>query len=195
MNLRTGALFIAEAQYAINQPPAPGAADAPKPTGLPTSLKIGVWYDTGSFPNQRTDGSLSGNHSLYAVADQGVWQNADGPQLLSVFARAMTAPGDRNLVDVSLNAGVTLKAPLPGRDDDVFGIGYGYGHISSDVTPTRSAESFVELTYQAQLTPWLMVQPDMQYVMRPNGGIDNPYLPGRRIGNEQIYGVRSSITF
>ncbi len=210
-NLRTGALFIAEAQYGLNLPSTD--ASAPKPTGLPTSVKIGAWYDTADFPNQTTDTlgrpigaansnniprNMSGNYSIYALVDQGIWQpSPDSAKLVSLFARAMVAPRDRNLVNISVNAGVTLKAPFAGRDNDTLGLGYGYGSISHATlaTPHRTAEHFFELTYQAQVTPWLQIQPDAQYIIRPNGGVPNPYAPGRLLKDEAVFGVKAIITF
>jgi porin len=223
-NLRTGALFIAEVQYALNQPANGDMDDGSKPTGLPGTYKLGAWYDTASFPDQRYDTtglSLSdpnstgnprmrrGNYSLYGVMDQALWQQPDSARVLGVFARVMGAPGDRNLIDFSINAGFTLKAPFAGRDDDTLGIGYGLAKVSSGAQsadravaayggmpyPIRSSESFIEVTYQAQITPWLQVQPDFQYVFSPGGGIQDPYNPSRRIANEAIFGVRTNITF
>lgn len=43
----------------------------------------------------------------------------------------MGAPGDHNLVELGVNAGVTLKAPFKGRDNDEVGIAVGYAHIAS----------------------------------------------------------------
>ncbi len=222
-NLRTGALFIAEAQYSVNLPSTDDSA--PKPAGLPASYKIGAYYDTAGFPDQRFDTTgqllassssngqprlLRGNGMLYGVIDQGVWQEGgDGARLVSVFARAMGSPADRNLVDFSFNGGVTLKAPLPGRDNDILGVGYGIAKIGGNASaadrdraalsgvyvPIRSSESSIEVTYQAQVTPWLQVQPDFQYVFTPAGGIANPVVPGKRLANEAIFGVRSGITF
>jgi porin len=224
-NLRTGALFIAEAQYAINQPPAPGApADAPKPTGLPSSFKIGAWYDTASFPDQRLDTAglplnaatsngnpkmRRGNYSIYGVIDQGIWQpSPDSPLLVSLFARAMGTTGDRNLVNFSVNGGVTVKGLIPGRDSDTLGLGFGVGTLGSSaqqfdrdrnaagtIGPVRSNETFFEVTYQAQVTPWLQVQPDAQYVIRPAGGVPNPYRPGSVLKDELVLGVRANVTF
>jgi porin len=224
-NLRTGALFIAEAQYSLNQPPPAGApADAPKFNGLPSSFKLGAWYDTASFPDRRLDTAgislasaasngvtkaRNGNWSVYGVADQGVWRPApDSPMLVSLFARAMGSTGDRNLIDFGVNGGVTVKALIPGREDDTLGLGFGFGSIGSSARqldrdlvavsgprPIRSNETFIEVTYQAQVAPWLQVQPDFQYVIRPAGGVPNPYNPARRLGDETVFGVRSSITF
>jgi porin len=181
-NLGTGALFIAELQYAINQPPADDKA--PRHEGLPGTYKLGVWFDTGAFPDQRfaTNGvslanpTSSGvpqphrdNFSVYALADQMVWRpDPNGPQSVGAFARVMGAPSDRNLIDFSLDAGISLKAPLPGRDQDTFGIGYGLAKISGVAAgldhdtafftgtpfPVRSTEQFIEVTYQIQVAPW-----------------------------------------
>jgi len=219
-NLRTGALFIAEAQYTRNVK-APGDAKAPE--GLPTSAKIGFYADTGNFHDQQlaangtwlaANPSLSpakvpGNSAFYALIDQGIWKAApDSPRVLSVFLRGLTAPTKQNLIDVSINGGLTLTAPLEGRDADTAGLGFGYAHISTraqaydqdvailngNLTPVRSSETFIEATYQAQVTPWLQVQPDVQYVMSPGGGAANP-VTGKKIGNEWVFGIRSNITF
>ncbi len=222
-NLRTGALFIAEAQYGINQPPAGGSGEA-SAHGLPGLYKLGFWLDTGRFPDQRFDTSglsladpLSNgdprlrrpNWSIYGVFDQMIWRPApDSAQAISVFARIMGMPGDRNLVNVSFNTGLTVKAPIPGRDNDSFGIGYGLAKIGPSAIqrdqdanlftgayPIRSSESFIEITYQAQIAPWWQVQPDFQYIFTPAGGVPNPVVAGKRIGNEAIFGLRTNVTF
>ena len=206
-NLNTGALFIAELQYAT------------KIGGMPGTYKIGGWYDSGAFPDQRfgTDGlSLAnpasngnplmhhGNYSLYAVADQTVWQSsADKARTLNVFGRIMGAPDDQNLIDFFFNGGVTLTAPLPGRDNDQAGIDFGIGKVSSQAAaldqdsgaPAQTTEELIELTYQAQVTGWLVVQPDLQYVINPGGGVPDPNDPIHTLRNEFIAGARAVVTF
>ncbi|WP_063532983.1 carbohydrate porin [Burkholderia sp. MSMB1589WGS] len=221
-NLRNGALLIGELQYALNAPPAdPKAPQA----GLPGMYKLGVWYNSERFADPRYDtngvpladpasngiaATHRGNYGFYAVADQMVWRpSADSPRSLNVFARVMGAPGDRNAVDFTLNAGVTLKAPFAGRDNDTAGLAVSYAKIGSHARgadgdagvfqtpgyPVRRAETLIEATYQYQVTPWWQLQADFQYAFRPGGGIPNPNEPGSRIGNEAIVGVRTTITF
>lgn len=221
-NLRNGALFIGELQYALNAPPTdPKAPQA----GLPGMYKLGVWYNSERFADPRYDtngvpladpasngvaATHRGNYGFYAVADQMVWRpGADSPRSLNVFARVMGAPGDRNAVDFTLNAGVTLKAPFAGRDNDTAGLAVSYAKIGSRARgadgdtgvfqtpgyPVRRAETLIEATYQYQVTPWWQLQGDFQYAFRPGGGIPNPNEPGSRIGNEAIVGVRTTITF
>jgi porin len=224
-NLRTGALIIGEVQYALNQPSAGDMDDGSHAVGLPGTYKLGFWYDTAPFPSQRFDNmglSLADpastgtpqmiwhNYSFYGVADQMIWREAeDSPRSLSVFARLMGAPGNRNLVNFSVNAGVTLKAPLPKRDDDSFGVGFGIAKVSGGASgldadtnffsgtwaPVRTSETFIEVTYQASITPWWQMQPDFQFVINPGGGIVNPNNPTQRVGNEAVFVLRNVITF
>ena len=222
-NLRTGALFIAELQYTRDTP---AAGDMQRGAGgLPGTYKLGVWFDTAAFPDQRFDStglSLANpasngvprmdrtNFSLYGLADQTIWRpDPAGPRALAVFVRAMGAPGDRNLIDFSANAGLDLTAPLPGRDNDTFGIGFGVAKVSpaaaaldADAAPSpgrvplsRSTETFVEVTYQAQVMPWWQIQPDFQFIHRPGGGIPDPNNRSQRLRDEAVFGVRSTITF
>ncbi|AOJ11512.1 carbohydrate porin [Burkholderia mayonis] len=222
-NVHNGALFIGELQYALNAPPAD--PKAPQPAGLPGIYKLGVWYNSERFDDPRYDtngvsladpasngiaATHRGNYGFYAVADQMVWRpSADSPRSLNVFARVMGAPGDRNAVDFALNAGVTLKAPFAGRDNDTAGLAVSYAKVGSHARgidgdtgvfttpgyPVRRAETLVEATYQYQVTPWWQLQADFQYAFRPGGGIPNPNEPGSRIGNEAIVGVRTTIIF
>lgn len=213
-NTGTGALIIAELQRSVKLA-----------LNLPGTYRIGFWYDTASFPDQATDNtgrSLAspastgipamrrGNYSLYAVADQTVWVSpAHSARTLNLFVRAMGAPGDRNLVQYSVNGGVTLTAPLPGRDNDTAGIDLGIGKVSGGAAsydralghytetsyPVRGVETLIEATYQVQVTPWWQIQPDIQYVVNPGGGIPDPAEPARRLRNELVVGVRTSLTF
>ena len=59
-----------------------------------------------------------GDWSVYAVLDQMLWQAPEeADRTLNVFVRAMGTPQtDRNLIDFSLNAGLTLHEPLLHRD-------------------------------------------------------------------------------
>lgn len=216
-NLRTGALIIGEIQYALNQPSNGQMEYGAGSSGLAGTYKLGFWADTAPFPSPRFDNTgmplaitggatlnLRNNFGIYGVADQVIWQaGGDDPRSVSVFARLMGAPGDRNLINFSVNAGITMKAPLPGRDDDSVGIGFGIAKVSPAAAgfdidsgvPARGTETFIEVTYQAQVTGWWQLQPDFQYVFNPGGGILNPNDPTRCVGNEAVFGLRSVMTF
>ena len=146
---------------------------------------------------------LYGDYSFYAVADQMIYRFPDdADRNINVFVRPMFTPiQDRNLINFSLNAGVTMHEPIFGRDDDTFGLGMGYTHVSTGqqafnretayynpgtYVPVRSNETFIEATYQYQANAWLQIQPDLQYVIYPGAGLANPNNPTKRIGNELV---------
>ncbi len=222
--LDTGTLAIAELQYAFGS----GASGKPNPDGpLPGVYKIGVWYDSYKFDDQQYDtmgaplasplsngirATLHGDFSLYGVVDQMIWRSKDGAnRSLNVFVRPMFTPyQDRNLVSASINAGFALKAPLPTRDNDSFGVEMGTVWASSSAsafdrqmqffqpsvyTPIRSNETFLEATYQFQAVPSWQIQPDVQYFINPGLRIANPDDPTQRIKNELVIGLRTNITF
>jgi porin len=152
-----------------------------------------------------------GDYAIYAVADQMVWRSgADPNRSISLFGRIMGTPeGSRNLIDFSMNAGLVFRDPFTYRTDDSFGIGMGTTHVTSraaaldrDVflytgafNPARRSETYIEATYQYEVTPWWQVQPDFQYVFNAGGGIANPNGQPERVGNEAVLGVRTTILF
>jgi porin len=224
--LDTGTLAIAEMQYALgSSASASGKANADGP--LPGVYKIGAWYSSTKFDDQQTDNmglplasplsdgipaAHHGDFSLYGVMDQMVWRSKDDTnRSLNVFFRPMFTPyQDRNLVSASINAGFALKAPLPTRDNDAFGVEMGTVWASSGAsafdrqqqlfqpsvfTPIRSNETFLEATYQFQVVPSWVIQPDVQYFINPGMGIANPDEPTQRIKNEFVVGLRTNINF
>jgi porin len=222
--LDTGSLAIAELQYAFDA----GGSGKPSSDGpLPGNYKIGAWYNSYKFDDQQTDtidlplasplsngapATHHGNFSLYGVMDQMIWRSKDDTnRSLNIFFRPTFTPyQDRNLVSASINAGVGLHAPLPGRDNDAFGVEMGTVWASSGAsnfdrqmqffqpsvyTPIRSSETFIEATYQFQALPSWVIQPDVQYFINPGLGIANPNEPAQRIKNEFVIGLRTNITF
>ncbi len=196
-----GALWMGEVQYTINQ----GEGE-----GLPGVYKVGGWYQTGKFADQHYGFDRSGDHGVYAIADQTVWQNG-GSDALSVFARVGGAPSDRNLVSFYADGGLAYRGLFPGRDQDILALGVAYAKISEDARdadrdvqmlmpdpayPLRDQETIFELSYTAAVTPWWSVQPDIQYIVHPGGNIPNPEdATGAKIDNALVVGIRTSLAF
>ena len=96
-------------------------------------------------------------------------------QGLGWFVRTGFAPPDRNFLDFYFDTGLTYKGLIPGRDNDTIGLGFAYGHLSNGARSALMAQGFAptdsemvaELTYQAPITRWLIVQPDLQYFINP----------------------------
>ena len=216
-----GMLAIGEVQYAYPSLGAMVSPDSSG--DLAGTYKLGFWYDSENFNDLENDNTGQpiavtggnplqhhGNYGIYAVADQMLWHSDElDDRTLNFFTRAMGAPlTDRNNIDFSLNVGLTLHEPIPLRDSDTLGIGLGWADVSNRAvgfdqdtaaaapgtyTPIRSSETFIEATYQYQVTPWWQVQPDFQYVFNPGAGAAD--ANGNRIGNEAIVGIRTNISF
>jgi carbohydrate-selective porin OprB len=87
--------------------------------------------------------------------------------------------------------------------NDTAGIDLGVGRVSSRAAeadrdgglPAQGAEELIELAYQAQVVPWLILQPDMQFVINPGAGVQNPNDPTHNLRDEFVAGVRAIVTF
>jgi len=109
-----------------------------------------------------------------------------------------------------VDAGLTFKGLFLDRDRDVLGVGASYARIgyarrldrdeilfTGIERPVRDYETVLEITYEARVTPWLLLQPDLQLVFHPGGftSAPAPAPVGRPIPNALVIGVRSGITF
>ena len=118
-NPHNGALYIGELQYALNQP-SDGEMDTGRSNGLqaPTRSASGITTaasrirtraPTGCrsrIPRRTATRSASRQPQLLRGGrPDDLAPDPTGPRSLGVFARVMGAPGDRNLVSFSANAG------------------------------------------------------------------------------------------
>jgi porin len=191
-----------------------------------SDVKVGAWYHTGEFPDQRRESSgLSlanpasngipaahgSNFGAYLVVDKMLWRRPDtATQGLAAFLRLGYAPPDRNLFSFEVDAGLTFKGLFPNRELDVLGVGAVYGRIgyarrldrdqvlfTGIGRPIRDYEAALEITYEARIAPWWVLQPDLQLVFHPGGYIQAPppAPQGQPIPNALVIGLRSGITF
>ncbi len=115
------------------------------------------------------------------------------------------SPSDRNLISWYVDGGFGIKGPVAARPDDVLTFGVAYQKISPDAAAAdrdaglaviRSNEIVFELSYQAQLAPWWVLQPDIQYIVHPGGNVpdpNNPLVAGEE--RDRHVGLRSTIKF
>jgi porin len=122
---------------------------------------------------------------------------------LAVFARVDGAPAPRSKVSAELAAGIVYQGPF-NRDGDNVGfaidsarVGYPLDSVGALASQYRfhGYETVLELSYQAQALPWLQVQPDIQYVINPGGGIPNPSRPGQLVSSAAVFGLRVVAAF
>jgi porin len=214
-----GSLVIAEIAYAYDTEPISSLQLS--------DVKFGGWYHTADFPDLRRDtlgrsladptsngiaATHSGNFGLYLLLDKMLWRRPDtATQGLAGFIRIGNAPPDRNLISLEVDAGLTFKGLFPQRELDLFGVAASYGRIGNGArrldrdeilfTSTggiiRDYEAVLEITYQANVSPWWVLQPDLQLVFHPGGHIAAPSrAPATQpIPNALVLGLRTTITF
>jgi porin len=74
-----------------------------------------------------------------------------------------------------------------------MGIGYAQlinrakDFLGSEGSVNPDYEIVIDATYEAQITPWLILQPDIQYIIHPGGSRD--------YGNALILAGRVVVTF
>ncbi|GBQ18076.1 porin [Acetobacter cibinongensis NRIC 0482] len=216
-----GTLVMGEAQLYLDLAKRLAGDDAP---ALPGTWKIGGLYDSGRFPSQRYDnhGTLlaspdstgtpryhPGNWMAYAVLDQMIWRKEkNSGKTINFFFRTSVANQKRSYFSLELQSGLTFDELIPGRPDDTIGIAWGTSLYSKSALKNAEdsvrfgtkepyvlkPEHHIELTYQAAVTPYLIVQPDFQYFFNTGGTISpaNTTLPHRR---SAVLGVNMTTTF
>ena len=159
---------------------------------------MGAWYYTapfqelGSSDDEGVPVLCRKNRGIYFLAERQVFREESSPsEGLALFARLGFAAGSVNEFDRYLGVGVVYTGMLPGRGDDQFGVALAQARngqeyrvaMESGGLPVRDAELAVEITYRAQITPWLAIQPDVQRVVHPgtDPGIPDATVCGTRI--------------
>jgi len=124
------------------------------------SYKIGSWLHTA---DRFFAGRLYANdYGAYGVVDQPLFV-FDGGARLGLFAHVGWVPAGRNAITRYAGGGVHLQALIPGRDEDLLGLAVARADTHLD------AETTFELTYRLVLTPWLFLQPSLQWIDNPGG--------------------------
>lgn len=173
------------------------------PAGLPGQYKIGAFYSNGDAPDygsHRDDATTGRRYGAYFVVQQQLTSRAgDRKRGLSLFSQGTWNDQDTAYVERYLSAGATWAGPFDARSRDDMGIGLAYARVSDDYVDTVTAGNAVlpgpgapgyvpaqgeewnaELYYGFQLSPWLVVRPNLQYVMHPgaNSRVDNAWVAG-----------------
>lgn len=124
---------------------------------------LGAWLHTRPYTDRegRRRDEFGG---LYALGERplalplpGRWRG---------FVLLGQAQADRRDLDAGLSTGLRGSGLLPGRPEDVSGLGLAQARLNGRARP---AETTVELTHRFQLAPGVGLQPDLQWVHAPSG--------------------------
>jgi porin len=161
---------------------------------LPGNYRVGLVYDPSPrrlytdprFPvRARRDGNDVG---FYLSFDQMLLRENDkDDQGLGGFFRYAYRHRDRYRFNNFWSLGTAYKGLIPERDKDVVGFAVGQLVDSDDyrnyVSAASGDETYYELYYSIQVTPWLAITPDIQYVDNPGGNdsISHAWAGGVRL--------------
>ena len=187
---KDGALAIGEIGFL----PFSGSGDKAMQVG---KYAVGMWRYTHSFGDQ-FDTDNFGNPSKreskggYVLAEQKLYSESKNPSNgLTAFVRFGKTAGKAERFDYAMSAGFNYTGIITGRDSSILGIGYNQAKNSKQylkaTTDSKKKESGIEVTYQDQLAPGVMIQPDFQYIINPGT------TPG--VKNATVVGVRLKFTF
>lgn len=190
-----GVFAITEAGYLNGEP---GDTDYLK-------IGFGAWYlraenvgfttdrYTEDAPGILADDPLPHNYGVYMLADVAIGEN------LGLFFKHGRAKSEYNQYDQFYAAGLNYTGIIPGREEDVLGIAMLQTRQSSAYTNYHNArlqpgdlglfvaETVYEVTYTTQITDWLLLQPDFQYIQQPNMDAN--------LANTMVIGIQAQAVF
>ncbi|KGI78668.1 hypothetical protein LF63_0104335 [Oleiagrimonas soli] len=199
-----GLLVVSELAL-LNRPEHALEGDARLRTGrdanLPpyqAKLALGVWHYTTDFvplDSASTTARRHGATGYYAIAGGVLARDrTHDARALSGFVQFGVGDPGVNRFGRYMGLGAVLSAPLPGRDTDELGLavarardGIDYRRLQTGAARTTATETTWEASYLAQVSPWLAVQPDLQYVVHPNADASVP--------NAWVFSLRFELSY
>jgi porin len=177
-----GALSVAQLNYLNNH----AADDA----GLPGQYSFGAFYDSNHFTSLRDFNSTkSGNFNVYGMFQQMIYRdgNSGSQKGLTVWGETAMAPRlSVNTMPYFIGAGLIYHGLISSRANDIISAGVFHG-VFSRYVPRTTSETVIESNYQVNVTSWLSITPDFQYVIRPGGR--------SAIGNAVVLGTQLAVNF
>ena len=167
--------------------------------GLAGSYRVGGIYNTADDPNNQYDVAYGkgvvGEDRTFAgwlAIEQQLTSTGAGRQGLHSFANFTWHDRITNKVDNSQQVGLKYIGVFEQHPTDILGLGVNRVHLNERFTAGKaqydaSAEYNIELNYSYNATPWLMLRPNIQYVI--NSGSSHV------VDNALVLGLGSRITF
>lgn len=168
---------------------------------MPGEYRVGYYYDTSDAPRIGTNKEVAGREGSYFLMDQTIWNSSDvSGRNVHMFGQFSNASAAASPFRRWYSTGFALKKPFTSRPNDTVAIGYGRAVFNShsrdvqenaalargeDFPDLASGEGLVEMTYGAQVAPWLTIRPSVQYIIEPGAfygeDIDNTLILGLQV--------------
>ncbi|MCF6339330.1 MAG: carbohydrate porin [Sulfurimonas sp.] len=156
-------------------------------------LAFGAWYSTADVRVDDINKDIARNGGIYIIGEKTLY--SAGSSALGAFFQVGFADSDKNIVDKYLGVGLIYTGLFPSRSDDLLGLAIANMYTSntyrdyqrSQNVNIESHETAIELTYEAEIYPWLVVKPNIQYIINPS--------MDKTINNATVVGTRISFIF
>lgn len=145
-------------------------------------FEFGGWWNSGPFETfggstRQGTGGIWANASIRCWAPTDV-KATDDTDLAGLwwFGQYGWTPGDVSEVESEWGVGLVQNGTFPGRSNDAAGLYVTGTGSSSDAASGFDGrwETLLEGYYAAAVTPWLTIQPDVQFVVDPGA---DPAIP------------------
>ena len=157
--------------------------------GLPGSYRVGGMYNTADdVANQKDVATGEGKNRTFAgwlAVEQQLTLTGNGRQGLHSFANFTWHDRDTNKVDNSQQLGLNYFGLVYSQPNVILGLAVNRVHVNDRFADSRpvydaSAEYNIELNYSYNATKWLMLRPNLQYVINPGSSnqVDNALVLG-----------------
>ncbi|WFP96262.1 carbohydrate porin [Acinetobacter sp. ANC 7201] len=157
--------------------------------GLAGSYRLGAMYNTADNPENQKDIQTGAPEDRtfagWLAVEQQLTSTGSGKQGLHGFANFTWHDRTTNKVDNTQQIGlkyVGLSTALP---NDYIGLAVNRVHVNNRLSSVKepfnaSAEYNVELNYSYNPTKWLMLRPNLQYVINPGStnNVDDAFVLG-----------------
>lgn len=155
--------------------------------GYKGKFALGYWFHNGDVEELTTNPNprmIKTQYGVYTVFEQMIFKenrkDMEDHQGLTLLGQFSWGPSDRTEASTYYGAGLSYKGLIPHRNEDTAAIGMAMANFSGRLktSEAKTAETALEIFYKAQLTPWLAIQPDLQYIFRPDGNLKSALVIG-----------------
>lgn len=162
---------------------------------------LGAWTYTEKFADlDPASARTHHNRGAYVALEEALLSREEGCDFdLSGSVRFGVADSDINAVSSFFGATLVGTGVIAARPDDQLGFGVavaelgrkGRQAIADAGGDPANREINIELTYYADVTEWLSLQPDVQYIISPGGDetVDDVLVAGLRLQLKKDWSV------
>jgi len=168
---------------------------------LPGHYKVGAYYDTSRAPDVvNAKIQHEGRYSGWLSLDQMIFNvGGDNNRGLVLFANWTESNHSTSQIASYDSLGFLFLGPFANRADDVLSVGWAKSYLNDRKFNAQvrakpafgylGAEQYVDVSYKIQLTPWMFLTPDFQYLIHPG------VFSAKRYPNATVIGGEVSFKF